>query len=195
MKRMIMVAAVLSAMVPAVADVSMTTWYDCYRDGSTDQSVGLVDNESHLEVWAYNVRQFPIYEVGKAISCREGANEGFFSAGYLSWWEKPEEVYADYYGVYHRDWGKLQLVATGYAYAPLNGGAWSIFSDRISLTYDVGEIKIGGLMRGLKAEGTSSWAVYGLMAETQLGHTTFGVHWTPLGNGPQEFRLQLSRSF
>lgn len=121
------------------------------------------------EVWGFGLDQdHPIVEVGKVVPVGTA-----YLGGYLSYWSGSKKLYAELFGVYSKDFGKLRFKAKGFAYLPLNGGKIALGSDEISLAYKVGKnVRLGGLVHLWKTDGEAVLTAAGFQMECNLGKKT-----------------------
>lgn len=163
------------------------------RDGrKPGLTVGYMSPE--LELWAFNVPQFPLYEVGRTNYWKLGESTGVLAGGYVSWWPKSDQWFIEPWSLWQHTSGNTRLMGKVAAYMPLDGGPWYLYSDQVAATYQVTpQLNVGPAADWWLVSGSKPSAGVGAVANLSLGeHARFSVRALKGFNEPDTVRFELT---
>jgi len=184
-----------SLLTLSIAQAGTLVVREDYQDGREPKlAAGVILPK--VEVWAFSQPDFPIYEVGRMERWQLGARSSVLAGGYISYWDRPQQLYLEPYSIWRTTIGTTILTAKLAAYMPLNGGAWQAYSDQMSITWPVGQNVTAGLTtRWWLMEGAKPSAGIGPMVTLKTGDLTWLARATFQNNRVTVVRLEAKLAF
>lgn len=173
-------------------------------DASTGRESGYTFGYCHdvgkggsLEAWTFAQPNFPIYEVGYSHYLPLSGKTGVLACGYVSYWSKVDQWFAEPAAILLSRVGDLKLKAFWGAYAPLNGGAWQLYCNPTSLMAPVTRrLDLGVATTCWFAEGAKPTFGVGPTASLKIGSDLTLGAWALMGvNQPDTVRLEAKLTF
>ena len=154
-------------------------------------------HESGAEVWTFSQPNFPIWEAGYSTYVPLNKRTGVLVAGYISRWEKVDQWFVEPTAIVFSRIGNLKLKAFWGAYAPLNGGAWQLYSNPTSLMAPVTRrLDLGIATTCWFTEGAKPTFGVGPTASLKVGSDLTLGAWALMGvNQPDTVRLEAKFTF
>jgi len=191
----LLVVVMVLASMAAHADGTLFQRLDMARGAEPSWTTAWLDS-SGLELWSFCQPDFPMYEVGKLWPVKAGKGDCALFGGYVSWWDKTNQVFLEPFAVYNHDLGAdWKFESAGGAYVPLNNGPWVLYTNQVAVSHPVGKsVRAGIFVTNWWQEGVGNSVGIGPKLEVNSGDTSwlfryaFGV----AGGAPDTARVEFS---
>ncbi|MEI8060939.1 MAG: hypothetical protein WCG99_01435 [Candidatus Berkelbacteria bacterium] len=191
---LVVVVMVLASMA-AHADGTLFQRLDMARGAGPSLTTAWLDS-SGLELWSFCQPDFPMYELGKLWPVKADEGDTLLLGGYVSWWDKVDQVFLEPFWVYNHPLdGDWKMETGGGAYVPLNGGPWVFYTSQVALSHHVSKnVRAGIAATNWWQEGVGNSIAIGPKLKISAGDTSWLLRYTfgVAGGAPDTARVELS---